>query len=173
MSELYVRQVNQALAQARVLIDACESENIDAGWSQATRRDAFFKAAVFHLVRALFAYRREIADRSNLAADAIDSLQDLIDLFSEKQQITAEVGELRNLSEQKQSWLFKIESCYAACWDESISVGNPALANSKSEIGVMQLDASSQETLEPEELDFILSELSSLIYRHRSAMQEW
>ncbi len=171
MSGTYIKQTNQALAQARVLIEACESAEADHGWSQAIRQSAFQNATLFQLMLALNAYRREIADTSNIAVESISTLGGLVSAFEQRGALTGEVTELQSLQLNPDSWLCRLESAYLGCWNPDAERSDADVKGS--EIQLFQINAGAEREISVNQLQVIYTELSELINRQRSAMQEW
>lgn len=173
MAEVYAKQTNAALARARLMIESAEAQLNEGGWSQTIKLTALYQAALLQLMLALHAYRRELAECSNFSTAGINELSDLVALFESQGLVTGEVSELQILSENLSSWLVKLERGYAKCWEPEGQASSSSREAQSSEIQLFEVKEPSASQLGSAELNWIYSELSSLIARHRSAMQEW
>ena len=173
MTEVYAKQTNAALARAKVMIESAEVQLSEGGWSQTIKLTALCQAALLQLMLAMHAYRRELAENSNFPTAGINELSDLVTLFEGQGAVTGEVSELQILSENLSSWLIKLERGYAQCWEPEAQASTSSREAQTSEIQLFEVKGPSASQLSSAELNWIYSELSSLIARHRLSMQEW
>lgn len=171
MTDLWVNATNRALSYARIELRMLQQAEAESGWSQGLQREALESAIGFHLKVAFSLYLKEIAERNGLASESIESLDDLVKAQLQADIATSEVSELSVLADRRNSWLNQLEARYERSWTVNARpMTSPS--DSISEISVRQLDHSANDGVGIP-LEGIYEELSELINRHRSAMQEW
>lgn len=170
MAEQYTNRTNRALSFARIQLKQLEQAAESGGWSRELEIGALEAAIAFHLVVALHAYRREIAERYSMPTESIETLADLIAAQQIQGQSTSEATEFEVLAETPDSWLTQLQQRYARCW--GATPAQPARTSGSSEISLVQIEPG--RTTVPElPLATLYSELYALISRQRAAMQEW
>lgn len=171
MAQQYINRTNRALSFARSQLKSLELLQSSEGWSQDMQVAALEAAICFHLTVVLHAYRREIAERYNLPTEAIETLDDLVQIQQQQGQTTAETTEFEVLKEHKSSWLNQLEQRYLECWAMSPSPTKTSDV-SASEISLVQIEPGRTQAAQLP-LSILYSEIYALIDRQRNAMQEW
>ncbi|MCW8885679.1 MAG: hypothetical protein OQK12_10570 [Motiliproteus sp.] len=144
------------------------------GWSKHSLIESYNESILFHLACAQHSFTREIAEVYRLDATAIDTLEQLETVMSEKGLEAPEAKELVKLRGDGQ-WLGNMLKAYQACWqaEEREQAENTHHA-SLSEIHVVQVNPDhTEEGAVIAQLEEWLNEFRELVERHRESMQEW
>ncbi len=111
----YKARVNQKLYFARIHIDLLQQELTSELRPKHVAEEAIGESTVFHLMGVYRSWLKELAANYSVPAEAVQSLEDLVEGFAAQNLITAELNELKVL-EETDSWLRALLGAYHNIW---------------------------------------------------------